>query len=64
MPTPEDLQEKAAELADAGIAERQISDRRVRNYNPKDIIDAAEKLAASQSITGPFQRVGLKSRPF
>ncbi len=62
--TPEELQESAAALAAKGVAERQIADRRTRYYNPKDIVDLSEALSASQSVTGPFVRVGLRSREF
>ncbi|MFA5714667.1 MAG: hypothetical protein WC998_02920 [Candidatus Paceibacterota bacterium] len=64
MTTPEEIQEAAAQRAINGVAERQIADRRTRYINPKDALEASELLGSIQSTTGPFVRVGLKSREF
>jgi hypothetical protein len=62
--TPEDIRDAVADDMLTGEAERQLADRRVRYFAPEERIKAASLLAAASSTTGPFIRIGLKSREF
>lgn len=62
--TPDEIRNEASDRIKSGVAERQVGDRRTRYFGPREQLEAAELLAAQQSTTGPFIKVGLKSRPF
>ena len=62
MATPEEIREQVSQDVLDGVAERQISDRRVRLISPKDRIEASQLIAAAGSTNGPFVRIGLRSR--
>lgn len=61
--TPEEIRDKLSETLYKGNAEEQVSDRRQRKFSPSEIIEASKELAAIESSTGPFIRVGFKGRP-
>jgi len=62
--TPDEIRDAIADDALTGEAERQIADRRVRYFTPEERLKAANLLAAAGSTTGPFVKIGLKSREF
>jgi hypothetical protein len=64
MATPEEIRDAVAADMVTGEAERQLTDRRVRYFTPEERITASQLLAAAGSTTGPFVKVGLKSREF
>lgn len=64
MATSEEIRDAVSEDMVYGEAERQIADRRTRYFTPDERLRAARDLAADTSSTGPFIKVGLKSRAF
>lgn len=64
MATPEEIREQVSDDMVYGEAERQLADRRTRYFSPEERLKAARELAADSSTTGPFVKIGLKSRPF
>jgi hypothetical protein len=62
--TPDEIRDAIADDMLTGEAERQLSDRRTRYFTPEERIAAAAALAAASSTTGPFIKIGFKSRAF
>lgn len=64
MATSEEIRDAVSDDMVYGEAERQLGDRRTRYFTPAERLAAARELAADASTTGPFVKVGFKSRAF
>ena len=59
MATSEEMIESASELTKKRV---KVRDREYENFTPKEIIEAAELIAAKSAPNGPFIRIGFKGR--
>ena len=63
MATPEEIKEALSDRLRDGIAESQISDRRERYYNPKEMVEGLKALQdLNNSESSPIIRVSFTGR--
>lgn len=60
MATPDEILQAASDIAQTGVSESQVADRREKYFTPKEMVEAAELIASK--TRSPFVRVGFRGR--
>jgi hypothetical protein len=62
MATPDEILQSASDIAESGVKETQIGDKKQSYFSPKELIELADLVSAKTAPGGPFVRIGLRGR--